>query len=105
MIPIDFLILKMVLKSLTQHFDHILTGKDNVAAFVDGARIGHSFELRRIGTASRDVHRQSQFPHPCLHPCESFQRDFLVRLSGRDNIPHGGRQLTAESVCPWVASV
>ena len=73
MVNIDFLILKMVLKTLAQHFDYILTGKDDIAAFVDGASIGHAFELRRIGTASRDVHRQSQLSHPCLHPFKPFQ--------------------------------
>ena len=40
MVPIDFLILKMVLKALTQHLDYILTGEDDIAAFVDGACIG-----------------------------------------------------------------
>ena len=46
MVPIDFLILKMVLKALTQHLDYILTGEDDIAAFVDGACIGHAFKLR-----------------------------------------------------------
>ena len=59
MVPIDFLILKMVLKALTQHLDYILTGEDDIAAFVDGACIGHAFKLRHIGTASRDIHCQS----------------------------------------------
>lgn len=63
---IDFLILKMVLKTLTQHLDYILTSKDDIAAFVDGACIGHAFELRRIGTASRDIHYQTQVTHPHL---------------------------------------
>lgn len=94
MVPIDFLILKMVLKALTQHLDYILTGEDDIAAFVDGACIGHAFKLRHIGTASRDIHCQSQVTHPLFHSQQSFNSNILFGLANRRYAPYILRQAT-----------